>query len=77
MVQTPQFRTDEQRLHEQELRRATEIARREQELVSATRTGRMAAGALRAMSAALTRTANALDTPSDCLERDVRLIDRA
>lgn len=76
MVQTPQFRTDEQRMHELELRRATEIARRERP-ASATRTGRMAAGALRAMSAALTRTANALDTPSDRLERDVRMIDRA
>ena len=76
MVQTPQFRTDEQRQREQELRRATEIARRERP-TSATRTGRMAAGALRAMSAALTRTANALDTPSDRLERDVRMIDRA
>jgi hypothetical protein len=29
------------------------------------------------MSAALTRTANALDTPSDRLDRDVRMIDRA
>ena len=76
MVQTPQFRTDEQRMREQELRRATEIARRERP-TSATRTGRMAAGALRTMSAALTRTANALDTPSDRLERDVRMIDRA
>jgi hypothetical protein len=76
MVQTPQFRTDEQRMHEQELRRVTEITRRERP-ASATRTGRMAAGALRAMSAALTRTANALDTPSDRLERDVRMIDRA
>jgi hypothetical protein len=76
MVQTPQFRMDEQRMHEQELRRLTEITRREQP-ASATRTGRMAAGALRAMSAALTRTANALDTPSDRLERDVRVIDRA
>jgi hypothetical protein len=76
MVQTPQFRTDEQRMHEQELRRATEITRRERP-TSATRTGRMAAGALRAMSAALTRTANALDTPSDRLEQDVRMIDRA
>jgi hypothetical protein len=76
MVQTPQFRTDELRLREQELRRATEIVRRERP-TSATRTGRMAAGALRAMSAALTRTANALDTPSDCLEHDVRMIDRA
>ncbi len=76
MVQTPQFRTDEQRMHEQELRRVTEITRRERP-ASTTRTGRMAAGALRAMSAALTRTANALDTPSDRLERDVRMIDRA
>ena len=76
MVQTPQFRTDEQRLRETELRRATEITRREGP-TSATRTGRIVAGALRAMSAALTRTANALDTPSDRLERDVRMIDRA
>lgn len=76
MVQTPQFRTDEIRLREHELRRATEVARREG-LTSASRTGRMAAGALRAMSAALTRTANALDSPSDCLEHDVRMIDRA
>ena len=76
MVQTPHFRTDEQRLREHELRRATEVVRRERP-TSATRTGRMAAGALRAMSAALTRTANALDTPSDRLERDVRMIDRA
>lgn len=76
MVQTPQFRTDEQRMHEQELRRATEIVRRERP-TSATRTGRMAAGALRTVSAALTRTANALDTPSDRLERDVRVVDRA
>ena len=75
MVQTPHFRTDEQRLREHELRRATEAVRRERP-TSATRTGRMAAGALRAMSAALTRTANALDTPSDGLERDVRMIDR-
>jgi len=36
----------------------------------------MAADALRTMSAALTRTANALDTPRDGLERDVRMIDR-
>jgi hypothetical protein len=28
------------------------------------------------MSAALTRTANALDTPCDRLEHDVRMIDR-
>ena len=76
MVQTPAFRTDEQRLREHELRRAIEITRREGP-TPATRTGRMAAGALRAMSAALTRTANALDTPSDRLERDVRMIDRA
>jgi hypothetical protein len=76
MVQTPQFRTDEQRLREHELRRTTEIARRERR-TSATRTGRMAAGALRAMSAALTRRANALDRPSERLEHDVRLIDRA
>ena len=76
MVQTPAFRTDEQRLREYELRRAIEITRREGP-TPATRTGRMAAGALRAMSAALTRTANALDTPSDCLEHDVRMIDRA
>jgi hypothetical protein len=76
MVQTPTFRTDEQRMREQELRRATEIARRER-ITSATRVGRKAAGALRAMSAALTRTANALDSPSDRLERDVRMIDRA
>ena len=76
MVQTPTFRADEQRLREQELRRASENARRERP-TSATRTERMAAGALRAMSAALTRTANALDTPSDCLEPDVRMIDRA
>ena len=75
MVQTPHFRTDEQRMREHELRRATEVVRRERP-TSATRTGRMAAGALRAMSAALTRTANALDTPSDRLERDVRVIDR-
>ena len=75
MVQTPHFRTDEQRLREHELRRATEVVRRERP-TSATRTGRMAAGALRAMSAALTRTANALDTPCDGLERDVRMIDR-
>jgi hypothetical protein len=76
MVQTPHFRTDEQRLREHELRRATEVVRRERP-TSATRTGRMAAGALRAMSAALTRTANALDTPSERLDRDARMIDRA
>ena len=76
MVQTPHFRTDEQRLREHELRRTTEVVRRERR-TSTTRTGRMAAGALRAMSAALTRTANALDTPSERLERDVRMIDRA
>ena len=75
MVQTPHFRTDEQRLREHELRRKTEAARRERP-TAATRTGRMAAGALRAMSAALTRTANVLDTPSDGLERDARMIDR-
>jgi hypothetical protein len=76
MVQTPQFRTDERRLREHELRRATEAARR-QGISPATRTGKMAAGALRAVSGALTRTANALDAPSDRLERDVRMIDRA
>jgi hypothetical protein len=76
MVQTPHFRTDEQRLREHELRRATEIVRSERPTSTPTRTGRMAAGALRAMSAALTRTANALDAPSDGLERDVRMIDR-
>ena len=76
MVQTPTFRTDEQRMREQELRRATEIARRERPTI-AGRSGRKAAGALRAMSAALTRTANALDTPSERLEHDVRMIDRA
>jgi len=37
--------------------------------------GQSEGGALRAMSAALTRRANALDTP-DGLERDVRMIDR-
>jgi hypothetical protein len=67
MVQPPHFRTDEQRLREHELRRATEVVRRERP-ASATRTGRIAAGALRAMSAALTRTANALDTPCEGLE---------
>jgi len=76
MVQAPRFRTEEQRLREQELRRTIEIARRERP-ASTTRTGRMAAGALRAMSAALTRTANALDTPSERFEQDVRMIDRA
>ena len=76
MVQTPHFRTDEQRLREHELRRATEVVRRERR-TSTTRTGRMTAGALRAMSAALTRTANALDTPPERLERDVRMIDQA
>ena len=74
MVQVPQVRSDEQRLRERELRLATEVARRES-VAPTTRTGRMAAGALRAMSAALTRTANALDTPSDRLD-DVRMIDR-
>lgn len=76
MVQTPRFRTDEHRLREHELRRATEVTRREG-VGPTTRTGKLAAGALRAMSAALTRTANALDAPSDRLERDVRMIDRA
>ncbi len=76
MVQTPQLRTDEQRLREHELRRATEDARREG-VRPATRTGKMAAGALRAISAALTRTANALDAPSERLERSVRMVDRA
>jgi hypothetical protein len=75
MVQTPGFRTDEHGMREHELRRATEVTRKEG-ATSTTRTGRMAAGALRAMSAALTRTANALDTPSDRLEHDVRMIDR-
>ena len=75
MVQVPQVRSDEQRLRERELRLATEVARREGDAPT-TRTGRMAAGALRAMSAALTRTANALDAPCDPLEHDVRLIDR-
>ena len=76
MIQSPQIRTDEQVLRERELRQITEVTRREG-AVSTGRSGRMAAGALRAMSSALTRTANALDTPSDCLERDVRMIDRA
>ena len=76
MVQTSHFRTDEQRLREHELRRAIEVVRRERP-TSATRTGRMAAGALRAMSAAFTRTANALDTPCERLDRDARMIDRA
>jgi hypothetical protein len=76
MVQTPASRSDELRLREHELRRATEVVRREG-VSPTTRTGRMAAGALRAMSAALTRTANALDSPSNCLEHDVRMIDRA
>ena len=75
MVQTSQFRTDEHRMREHEIRRATDATRREG-ATTTTRTGRMAAGALRAMSAALTRTANALDTPSDPLEHDVRVIDR-
>jgi hypothetical protein len=75
MVQIPEFRADELRLREHELRRATEIARREG-VAPATRSGRLAAGALRAMSAALTRTANALDAPCDRLESDVRMIDR-
>ena len=75
MVQTPEFRADELRLREHELRRATEIPRRES-VAPTTRSGRLAAGALRAMSAALTRTANALDAPCDPLEHDVRLIDR-
>jgi hypothetical protein len=76
MFQTPQIRIDEQVLRERELRRRTEVARRE----GATPTGRsvrMAAGALRAMSSALTRTANALDAPCNGLEGDVRMIDRA
>ncbi|MEP6973184.1 MAG: hypothetical protein ABI869_03455 [Actinomycetota bacterium] len=76
MVQFPQIRTDEHVLRERELRRTTEIVRREG-VMPTGRSGRMAAGALRAMSSALTRTANALDTPSDCLERDVSMIDRA
>jgi hypothetical protein len=75
MVQTPQFRTDEHRMREHEIRRATEVSRREG-AASTNRTGRMAAGALRAMSAALTRTADALDTPCERLEHDVRMIDR-
>jgi hypothetical protein len=76
MVQSPQIRTDEQVLRERELRQRTEVARREGPTPTG-RSGRMAAGALRAVSSALTRTANALDTPSDRLERDVRMIDRA
>jgi hypothetical protein len=75
MIQTPPFRTDEHRMREHELRRAAEVTRREG-ATSTTRTGRMAAGALRAMSAAPTRTANALDTPCDRLEHDVRVVDR-
>jgi len=75
MVQSPQFRTDEHRMREHELRRATEVTRREG-ATSSSRTGRIAAGALRAMSAALARTANALDTPCERLEHDVRMIDR-
>jgi hypothetical protein len=75
MVQTPHFRTDEQRFREYELRRTAEVVRRERP-TTATRTGRTTAAALRAISAALTRTANALDTPPDGLERDVRVIDR-
>ena len=76
MIQSPQIRTDEQVLRERELRQITEVARREGATPTG-RSGRMAAGALRAMSSALTRTANALDSPADCLERDVRMIDRA
>ena len=76
MIQSPQIRTDEQVLRERELRQRTEVARREGATPTG-RSGRMAAGALRAVSSALTRTANALDTPSDRLERDVRMIDRA
>jgi hypothetical protein len=75
MVQTPQFRADELRLREHELQRATEAVRREG-VAPTSRSGRLAAGALRAMSAALTRTANALDAPCDRLDPDVRMIDR-
>lgn len=76
MIQ-PQTRREEQLLRERELRRAAEGARREG-VTGATRSGRMVAAALRATSAALTRTANALDDPPcDRVERDVRMIDRA
>jgi hypothetical protein len=72
----PQTRQQEQRLREHELRRAAEGIRREGG-VGTTRSGRLVAGALRAMSAALTRTANALDAPCDGFEPDGRVIDRA
>jgi hypothetical protein len=75
MIQSSQLRTDEQVLRERELRHKTEVARRERSTATG-RSGRMAAGALRAMSSALTRTANALDAPSNGVEGDVRMIDR-
>ena len=75
MIQ-PQTRQQEQLLREHELRRTAESVRREGG-VGTTRSGRLVAGALRGMSAALTRTANALDSPCDGSETDGRAVDRA
>ena len=76
MVQSPQIRTHDHRLREHELRRTAETVRREGSTPT-TRSGRVVADMLRAMSTALTRTANALDDPCERLEHDVRVIDRA
>ncbi len=76
MVQSPQIRTHDQGLREDELRRTVEMVRREGSIPT-TRSGRVVAGMLRAMSSALTRTANTLDAPCEHVEHNVRVIDRA
>ncbi len=76
MVQSPQIRTHDLGSRQDELRRNTEQVRREGASPT-TRSGRVIAGMLRAMSSALTRTANTLDAPCAGLEHDVRAIDRA
>ena len=74
MIQ-PQTRRQEQLLRERELRRTAEGIRREGGL-GTTRSGRLVAAALRATSAALTHTANALDAPGDRSEPDRGVVDR-
>jgi len=73
--QSPQIRIDEHRMRERELRRVVEAKRREG-VTPTSRSGRALARALRAMSGALARTANALDAPSAGLDREARVADR-
>ena len=72
----PQTQREEQLVREHELRKTAERVRRE-DIADTTGAGRFVAGALRALSTALARTADALDAPCDRVDRETSVIDRA